>query len=201
MPSFLQNMSGRERAILIVMVSIAVLGGIVFGFLKPKLDGRAALIKKQEEVQKEIAEAEVDIEEAQVIKEGAEETRRRLLKLREALPENSQLTALIVDLPQVVESSGVELVSFAPAQPKVEKGVTQLPVQISATGDFFDVLDFIFRVQNFPRYMKVNKVSLTPGASAEEGEEESESSSQITAQINLVSYYTAAPPPEPGQAQ
>jgi len=185
MPSFMAKMAPREQLILIVVIILGALAVIVFLLLKPQVDIANELRAEQELVEEQIAVADNALRQAQTIKDRAKGNRIRLSVLREAIPENDQIPALIVDLPQLAEDSGVVLGSFSPAP--AGAGGSSVPFQMSVTGTFFDVLDFLYRIQNFPRYLRVSRVAVekTESAGGVAGE------NILRVNVDATSYYGA----------
>ncbi len=185
MPSFMAKMAPREQLILIAVVALGALAAIVFLLLKPQVDRANELKVEQVLVEDQIAEANNALRQAQSIKKRAKENRIRLSQLREAIPENDQIPALIVDLPQLAEDSGVVLGSFTPSA--VAAGDSSIPFQMSVTGTFFDVLDFLYRMQNFPRYLRVSRVAVEKldGGDGATGE------NMLRVNVDATSYYGA----------
>lgn len=185
MPSFMAKMAPREQIILIVVVVLGALAAVVFLLLKPQVDMAAELRAEQVLVEDQIAVANNALTQAQSIKDRAKENRIRLSKLREAIPENDQIPALIVDLPQLAADSGVELGSFTPSA--AGEGGSTIAFQMSATGTFFDTLDFLYRIQNFPRYLKVSRVAVEKS----EGGDGAAGGNILRVNVDATSYYGA----------
>lgn len=185
MPSFMAKMAPREQIILIGVVVLGALAAIGFLLLKPQIDTADELRAEQVLVEDQITEANNALKQAQSVKDRAKENRIRLSQLREAIPENDQIPALIVDLPQLAEDSGVVLGSFSPAA--AGPGGSSIPFQMSVTGTFFDALDFLYRIQNFPRYLRVSRVAVEKA----EGGDGSTGSNLLRVNVDATSFYGA----------
>ena len=158
MSNLMAKMAPREQMILLAVVVLGALAAVVFLLLKPQVDQAIVLRAEQILIEDQIAAANIALTQAQSVKNRAKENRIRLSQLREAIPENDQIPALIVDLPQLAEDSGVVLGSFTPSA--AGEGGSSIAFQMSVTGTFFDVLDFLYRLQNFPRYLRVSRVAV-----------------------------------------
>jgi hypothetical protein len=99
-----------------------------------------------------------------------------LYKLSKAMPMTQDMPNLLLELNQVVQSSGVQLSSISPSAPDAT-GTTA--ITLAVTGDFYSVTDLLYRLRSLVsvhnggldvagRLFAVKSVGLTPtGASRE----------------------------------
>lgn len=85
--------------------------------------------------------------------------RARLETLRTAIPDDPAIGQLILDVNNAANQSGIEFLSIAPAVPA--SGTIRLSISIN--GGYFQVLDFINRLNALTRVIVVDGVTLAPG--------------------------------------
>jgi type IV pilus assembly protein PilO len=126
------------------------------------------------DVDKEIdtAKAETTSLEAQLaqledLEANGAETQARLEQLRKAVPEQADLAAFIDEVNALGAASGVEWVSVAPSTPTLASGVNSIMFSMTVDGGYFQVLDFLNRVENMSRLVVVDGITLDQGESTE----------------------------------
>ena len=88
-----------------------------------------------------------------------------------AIPPTPDIAQLIDQVDAAATQSGVTFVSIAPSEPSpsatVSGGPTTIGVAIDATGGYYQVIDFINRLDSMPRLMVINGVNVAPGGTSE----------------------------------
>jgi Tfp pilus assembly protein PilO len=109
-------------------------------------------------------------------------------KLQTAMPSIPDIPDLLLELDQTANSAGVGLDSLSPGQPTATtSGYSTIAISLSATGNFYSLTDFIYRLRNLVyvrsgalqangRIFTVNSVALAPAGDV------------VTAQIGLTTY-------------
>lgn len=102
----------------------------------------------------------------QAAQEGVPARMADLEALRRAVPDDPELAQFILDANQAASESGVDFLSISPAVPA--EGESGLPptiaLSISVTGGYFEVLDYLGRIDDLPRIVVIDGIDLTPGA-------------------------------------
>lgn len=155
-------MSSRDRILIAVLATVAVLGGYWFAALKPK---RAELAETRTQVvaatkQRDAARAEVAA--AMNARRSFAEHYREVVRLGKAVPVGDQIPSLIYQIEESATKARVDVNSIAPngAAPGVETAAPAQPAAPTAapaaagvfesvpfafefTGDFFDLERFL----------------------------------------------------------
>lgn len=95
-----------------------------------------------------------------------------LYKLSKAMPTTTDMPNLLLELNQVVESSGVDLSSISPSLPDLTGTST---ITLAVSGDFYSLTDLLYRLRSLVavhngaldvsgRLFSVKSVALTPAA-------------------------------------
>ena len=91
-------------------------------------------------------------------------TDAKLLKLSEALPDTADLAGFINGAHEIAVEAGIDWVSVAPSEPTETPGAPptiRLGIQIQ--GGFFQVLDYLNRLEDLGRLVMVDSVNITTG--------------------------------------
>ena len=156
--------SGRLRLLVgfLVLILITVLWFVFF--FSPRRDAIAS------------AEAELD---GALLREQTLRTRLSVLQeikdnelsylfaigqMEASIPTTPQADAFIEDITFLAETTGVELssISLTPPIADTETGGFEVPISISITGEYFELLGFLYGVEALDRLVRVDGVTLTP---------------------------------------
>ncbi|MBV8295609.1 MAG: type 4a pilus biogenesis protein PilO [Acidimicrobiia bacterium] len=105
--------------------------------------------------------------------------------LRVAIPDDPNLAQFILDANDAASKAGIDFLSITPTPPSTSGGVTTTPttsagapaggggaattpvpvhIGMTATGGYFQVLDFMNRLNSLPRIVVIDSVQMTAGA-------------------------------------
>ena len=95
----------------------------------------------------------------------APEVRRQIAQLANQVPPTADLPALLRLLTQAADGSAVDFLTVSPGNPIADASgqFSTIPTQISVTGGYFALDEFLFRLETLPRAAKVLSISVTPG--------------------------------------
>lgn len=151
----------KKQIPLAAVIGVGVLILAIVGYMaliKPKqsdissLDDEIAGLEHELEVKERereralaAAEAGAPLEETQI--EVAD-----LVRLSKAMPEADDVAGLLVELDAIAASAGIEFVSIQPLTPvDVGSGYTQIPVNLTFTGSYFDLTEVLYQLRNLVR--------------------------------------------------
>jgi type IV pilus assembly protein PilO len=88
----------------------------------------------------------------------------RLAQIGTWLPDQPNEAQFIVDMTSIGKQSGIDFVSVAPAVPKAgSAGQGEIGLGIQIKGGFFQLLDYLVRVEKLPRSVVIDSISISPG--------------------------------------
>jgi type IV pilus assembly protein PilOP len=126
-----------------VVLLIAVLGYLVV--VSPKRSRAAELEERLDTTRTELAQARRDAARA---KAAPPEPVGDLRRLTEAMPSQTDMPGLLLDLARVARESGVSFDSITPAEPVTESTYQKVPVSLVFQGNFYELSDFMYRLRN-----------------------------------------------------
>jgi hypothetical protein len=135
----------------------AVIGLIAFGFLIVALGGWFLLISPQRshaaELETQIADTNDAITAARALtleaKKDAKIRVADLFRLTKAMPDQTDMPGILLELNQVAEDSGITFEQITPATTATPiSGYLAIPITVEFEGNFYDLSDFLYRLRN-----------------------------------------------------
>lgn len=157
----------------VAFVAVAVVGIValwwvlVYSPLGSDLDDARS---EREQAEREASSLTAQLRRLQEIDENAPETDAELAMLAEAIPENPNLADFFLAAHEIEVQSGIDWLTVSPAEPAVTPGsppVIRLNIQLS--GGFFQVLDYLNRLEDLDRLVIVDTLNVSTGAADDTG--------------------------------
>lgn len=84
-------------------------------------------------------------------------------EVQASIPATPDGAALIEDINNIAEASGVELLTFSPALPveSVFPGLVEIQMQMTFEAPYFKVLSFLFALEDLERLVRVDQMAIT----------------------------------------
>lgn len=141
----------RDVVILAVIGIVALIALWYFFLISPKRSEISDL-QEQTEIERETFERNsARLKKLDQEREAALESRGELLKLDKLVPGDEQMPSLIVELQKSANDAGIDFVKIEPDVPVPGAGATIIPIEMKFEGRFFDVNEFLYRVENYAR--------------------------------------------------
>lgn len=187
-------MGGRRAPIIAGAAGLGLSLLLIFFLVLPKMN--------------EVREAETDLEAARSEQQTLESQLRALEDAQDAAPEAQAIIANVdrqipatADVPGVIHlldiaatQSSIDLKVFTPGSPVFDAvtGLTHIDIAVSVEGTYFELDEFLFRIETLPRAAKTLNASLSSAAATTGGLQ-----MQATVQV-FTSDTSAGPGSEPG---
>lgn len=189
-----------RRNLLITILAMVVVAVLAFFLVfKPQSDKIAQAREDVQTAQDNVERLRLELARLQALQQQAPKLREEATKLDAAVPNDPQLAAFILQVQEAANASGIEWMSVSPTPPATSTNA-QAPVQevviaMNVEGGYFQVQDFLVRLEGLPRAVKIGNVSLS-AQSAETG------SPRLTASLNMKMFVASpvAPAPAPAPA-
>jgi Tfp pilus assembly protein PilO len=103
-------------------------------------------------------------------------TRAQIAQLQEAIPDEANLAQFILDANDAATRSGIDFLSISPTPPAAGDAVdpatgaaaagapSQIALNVSITGGYFQVLDFVNRLTDLPRIVVIDALNVSGAA-------------------------------------
>jgi hypothetical protein len=135
----------------------AVIALMVVGFLVAAGGGYFVLIRPQHSkaasVQKQITDTQDAIDSARALtlqaKKAAQIRVADLFRLTKAMPDQTDMPDIVLELNKVAEDSGITFEQITPATTAVAlSGYEAIPITVEFQGNFYELSDFLYRLRN-----------------------------------------------------
>ncbi|MDI6689408.1 MAG: type 4a pilus biogenesis protein PilO [Actinomycetota bacterium] len=127
----------------------------------PQQNRKAQIRKQMEEERKRQETAKSTLSRLKAAKEESAQIESKLLSLSKRIPKEPELPSLIIELQDIATQAGIDFISIKPSVLSPKESFSEIPLSINITGGFFDVVDFLYRLEGLPREIKVNVVSIS----------------------------------------
>lgn len=154
-------MKRRDIGILIGLGAVVLLVAWYFLVIGPKRDSIAETDKQLQQERKTFEENQAKVRRIGEERNAAKQTMAEILKLNKLIPVDAQVPSLIVELQQSASEAGIKFLKIEPGEAVAgTEGNTVVPFEMKFQGDFYDVNDFLYRVENYAR-MEGNDVNVS----------------------------------------
>ena len=141
-----------EVHIIAAVVAVVVIVAWYFVLLSP-VRTKIGTLQRQvnsEQIQKQ--SAELTLQRLEQYKKTAPQSRADLVRLSKMLPQDTEIPSLIVELTATTRASGMDFVGITPSAPVPGTPFSVQPLSLSVTGGYFDLEDFLYRLENYVEY-------------------------------------------------
>jgi Tfp pilus assembly protein PilO len=144
-------------------------------FWAPRGHGLSSAKKQARAAETKRAELQNQLTTLQGLRQKSASTRAKLEQLRIAIPDQPALAEFILDANAVATKAGIDFLSISPQPPTVGSaavgttpvaGASTINMAITASGGYFQVLDWLNRLDLLPRIVVIDTLSLSAAPSA-----------------------------------
>ena len=190
---------GREVYIIAAVVAVVLIVAWYFLLLSPTLSKISDTKTQIVSAQAALDSARANVARLETYKKTAPQSREEIVRLGKMLPTSEGIPSLIVELTKTASASGVDLLSITRGSSQTGSPFGIQTVQLSVSGRFFDVEDFLYRMESYVafrnaefraegRMLEVTQLSMSGGAAASNG-----STAPLSVTITLSAYLWGAP--------
>jgi len=150
----------RDIGILIALGVVVFLVAWWFLIIGPKKDETAQKEKDYEAARQSYDQNRVRVQRIDEERSAARQATADLLKLSKLIPADSQVPSMIIELQSTANDAGIKFLKIVPNTAVAgTEGGTIVPFELNFQGQYYDVNDFLYRVENFAR-MEGNDISV-----------------------------------------
>ncbi len=137
---------------------------VAAGLILPKMHQVSDAQKQVTAEQAKTSGLTAQVAQLKALQAQATKIRAQLKQLNIEVPPNADLPGLIRDLNGAADKAAVDLSSLTPGTPAAatSNAVSVIPLQVTVSGGYFSVEEFLYRIETLSRTAKVSAVSLSP---------------------------------------
>lgn len=144
-------MKKRDIIILVGLGVVVMIVAWYFLIISPQRDEYSQLQDQRDEQQRLFERDRARIERIGEARSAARQATEDLLKINKLVPVDEQVPSLIIELNQSANQAGIDFVKIEPADPISADGESVVSMELKFEGRFFDINDFLYRVENYAR--------------------------------------------------
>jgi Tfp pilus assembly protein PilO len=173
----------RNAIIAVVAGALVVILIWYFALYKPKSNDVSSTQDQVSSAQRAQQGLEATLARLRSLDKERPQQQATLDKLNAAIPESPDLADFIFQANTAAADSGVEWLSISPTPPvpSTTGGPSVIALNIQVQGGFFQVLDYLNRLEGLPRLVVTDTINLSAGAGASSGSSGSTTSTLPTA--------------------
>ena len=217
----------KQWITLTVVAAVALVAAGWFLVISPK---RSEAAEVRTQVADQLSSNDVLATQIEVLKAKSRDLpaeQASLARVAAKIPENPALPNLVRSLLDASSATGVELVSITPGQPVVATAaaapadpaapapaaaapaagaagqLATIPVAINVVGGYFEVTQFLGQLEQLPRALRVNNLTIAPGVAPTDGKADPDaltSGDSLTTTISGTVFMRAGGPAAPASA-
>jgi len=194
----------KSRAIVLgVLVTVIVV--LAWNLLIFAPSGKHLASAKTDAQAAQLQESQLRIQLAALVKisHNGPQIAAQLAKLNAAVPATPDLDGFILSANQIAVQSGIDFQSVSPSIIQAgTSGPSVIPLSIQVQGGFFQVLDYLNRLEDMGRLVVVSAINATAGAANSSGSAGAAPTGPPKLSVTLTAqmYTLQAPPAAPGSA-
>lgn len=161
--SFFNRLSSRDQILVVVGVNALLIVVVFLLVLLPQLSHLSDLTQQQQTQSQNLEDAKLNLQRLKSIETESAQTEAKLIKLTRRIPQDAEVPSLLVELQDVANSAGLDF-SSAKLDSVVDKnGFSEIPFTVQATGTFYSLVDYMYRIENMARKVVVTGITVTGG--------------------------------------
>ena len=178
------------------IVAGAIAGAIALGLALFLVMPKSRQVQSAQEDLLEVEQAEVALQAQlralQDAQAQAPQTEDEIQALEDAVPSTADLPGLFRLLQSVADRAAVDFFQFSPGTPTPDPSGTfsVITSQISVTGSYYSLQEYLYGLETLPRAAKVMSVSVAPAGSTDEASTITASTDRLSMQLSVEFYTT-----------
>ena len=153
----------RRAPIIVAAIAVAVALLLIFLLVLPKMREVGETEEQLQAAQDQEIALAAELRALQQAQEEAPETEQEIAAIDDAIPPTADLPALFRLLDSASSRAAVDFFSFTPGTPVVDPAsqYSTISSQVTVTGGYFAIDEFLFLLETLPRAAKVTTVAVT----------------------------------------
>ena len=144
------------KVVLGVLGLVALIALSYFFLISPIQLRIEALVQRKNQVTTEVTQARAQVAEIERFRREIAELEKRLALLKDRLPSEKETPTLYRALSSAAEQAGLGVSLFQPKEARAKDVVSEIPITLSAEGNYHQLAKFFERVAGLPRVVTVN---------------------------------------------
>ena len=154
------KLPNSQKIAAVVVIFIALGAGFFYGLFQPRMKELAVIQKKQADLSKQIQENKRIADNLAKFKKEYEQLKIDLDNALTELPNQKEIPTLLTSITSKGKDAGLEFLVFRP-KPEVPKDFySEVPVDISILGSYYNIANFFAAVGTLPRIVNITNLNV-----------------------------------------
>jgi Tfp pilus assembly protein PilO len=150
--------------ILAIVASVIVIALFFFLFIRSRQTELAQIRSDIEAEENAAIQLTTELNRLRDLQDRAPELQAELAEIKQFVPENHEIPNFIFLLQDAATAAGVDFLRISPELPKVppeQAPLAEVLMQIEGKGGYFSLQDFIRRLHNLDRAVRIDRLTMT----------------------------------------
>jgi type IV pilus assembly protein PilO len=157
------KLTSRQQEIAVLVVAIVIIVILVGVLVVPQVIRLGALGTEEQTAITQLNTAKATYNQLAELKKSSRKSESDLLRVDRKAPEDAELPALLIQIEDISQKAGISFMSIKPAEPVQMDNYQEIPLEITISGYFFSLLDFVYRLEKIPRVINVTGIDIKEG--------------------------------------
>ena len=165
--------SARTRMIIAILAVVVVLLLLFFFLIRPRKSDLGELRTQVQAEEDRTQSLTAELARLQALQDKAPQLQAALDEIRDLVPQNNQVPNFLFQVQEAANQSGVTFLNIVPELPKPPPegaSVAEVRAQVTVKGGYFAVQDFIRRLTDLDRAVRIDTLSMTGEEDTDTGE-------------------------------
>lgn len=179
-----------RRNLAIFLAAVVLISALFFVLVfRPQSNRIAEATDTADAEEQRVQTLRAELDRLQELERNAPELRKQAARFQAAIPEEPRLAEFILQVQEAANASGIEWIAVNPTPPTAgpQAGTSDIPIQMNVNGGYFQVQDFLVRLETLPRAVKIDSVNLGAGPAG---------LPNLTAALSMTMFMSGSPPGE-----
>jgi type IV pilus assembly protein PilO len=160
----LPKLTASQQIIGVAVIFALILVFVIFVLTAPQLYNLRSLSSERDKVEQELEMAKTTLRQLEEAKKESQKIEAKLLRINRQAPlEDAQLPSLLVQMEDISGRAGIDFISMRPTAPVQKEEYAEIPLDIKIEGFFYELLDFVYRLEKLSRLVNVTSIQIKEG--------------------------------------
>lgn len=158
------------KAIVLLILFLAVCGGAIFWLVKPKLEALETSEKKEVVLKEEFERKQKKASNLQAYEDQLAEMRETFGSMLKSLPDNTEIENILVEISRAASANNLEILQFKPKTEQSKDFYAEYPIGMKLRGTYIELTGFLSAVAGLERIVTLHDMNLSPQNSGDDQE-------------------------------
>lgn len=160
----LPKLTASQQIIVVGAIFALIVVFVILVLVAPQVFALRSLSSERDKVEQELEMVKSTLRQLEEAKKESQKTETKLLRINRQAPlEDAQIPSLLVQIEDVSKRAGIDFISMRPSAPVQKEEYAEIPLDIKIEGFFYELLDFVYRLEKLSRLVNVTGIQIKEG--------------------------------------